>query len=72
MIDDNEFFFVALASYQEGDEEETIFLVKFLTKDYKKALALTRCITSKSPEKRLFIGNEYGDIEHTLDRIGDE
>jgi hypothetical protein len=72
MIDDNEFFFVALTSYSEDDEEETIFPVRFLTKNYKKALTLTRCITDKSPEKRIFICNEYGDIEHTLNRIGDE
>lgn len=51
MVEQNGVYFVGMMI--ETEEDETVFPVKFHTKNYKEALILTRCITEGDPRKRV-------------------
>jgi hypothetical protein len=41
----------------EMEDDDIVFPVVFDTKDYREALALTRCITGGDPRKRVMFAN---------------
>lgn len=66
MLKDNECYFIALASEQE--DGAYIIPIKFNTRDYSEALQLVQCVTDDKPERKLFIANDAGVIDHVWRR----
>lgn len=60
MVEENGTYFVGMCL--ETEDDELIFPLKFHTKDYKKALTLTRCIVDGDPRKRVMFA-DINDID---------
>lgn len=66
MLEENECYFIAITTSLDG--YDLIIPFKFHTRDYDEAINLVKCITNRSPEKKLFITDDNGVFESVLRR----